>query len=417
MPTPSENSRIPVEPVVFETLDWKPSVPEMYSRAEVVRQTGSYKAAITAKIGTWELRFSGAEAADVEDATRQLVEFDKYAQRMLGTDNPALGPMTAILLRTESASSSQIEQLTTSARQLALAEIGEGEKANALTVIGNVRAMEAALELAAVVNERTILTMHRELMAGQIGLRQITPGAFRKEQVWIGPGLAGPRRAHFVPPHHGRLSEAMTDLVRFMQREDLPVLVQMAVAHAQFETIHPFSDGNGRTGRALSHALLRNKGVISSTTVPISAGLLVELERYFAALDKFQNGDAGPIIREFAAASRIAVTTGTRLVEELAAQLNKSRAMMQGLRADSLAWQILPHLIAQPAVNAKYLVETLGIGEMAALRALNALTERGVIAEMTGKARGRVWQHKGVLGTLDEYAARLRRLSASRANV
>ncbi|MFF1832412.1 hypothetical protein [Paenarthrobacter sp. NPDC058040] len=126
----------------------------LYSRAEVDRQAGPYQASVTASIADWTPHISGEDSADIEDATRQLVAFDKHAQRTLGTNNPALGPMTAILLRTESASSSQIEQLTTSAQQLALAEIGErteieeGNKANALTVIGNVRDMEAALQLA-----------------------------------------------------------------------------------------------------------------------------------------------------------------------------------------------------------------------------------------------------------------------------
>lgn len=105
--------------------------------------------------------------ADVEDATRALVAFDRHAQSRLGTDNPALGPMTAILLRTESASSSQIEQLTTSAKQLALAEIDEGDKANALTVIGNVRAMEAALQLSDDISEDSILATHSRSCAAR----------------------------------------------------------------------------------------------------------------------------------------------------------------------------------------------------------------------------------------------------------
>ncbi|MDI2037130.1 Fic family protein [Paenarthrobacter nitroguajacolicus] len=410
MPT-SPPPDFPVDPVSFETFDWKPRAPGMYSRAEVERQTGPYQAAVTARIANWTPEISGQDAADVEDATRQLVRFDKHAQQTLGTDNPALGPMTAILLRTESASSSQIEQLTTSAKQLALAEIDAGHKANALTVIGNVRAMEAALQLADDINEDSILAMHRALMLHQQGFDPAGAGRFRDEQVWIGPGQAGPRTAEFVAPHHSRIHGAITDLVKFIQRPDISVLVQVAVSHAQFETIHPFPDGNGRTGRALAQSILRNKGLVGSTAVPISAGLLVNTGRYFAALGSFRNGDAGPIVREFAGAARIAATTGTRLVDDLVAQLEESRARLAGLRADAAAWRVLPALIGQPAVNTRFLMTELGLGEMAALRALDTLSGRGVLVETSGQGRKRVWQHRGIFEVLDSYAADIRRMS------
>ena len=410
MPTPAE-ARIPITPVSFETLDWKPQAPEMFSRAEVARQTGPYEAAVTASIAGWTPSISGEIFADVEDATRQLVDFDKHAQQTLGTNNPALGPMTAILLRTESASSSQIEQLTTSAKQLALAEINEGDKANALTVVGNVHAMEAALQLADDITEATILSMHEALMIHQRGFDPLDAGRFRGEPVWIGRGEAGPRLADFVAPHHDRIRDAIKDLVGFVNRQDLPVIVQVAVSHAQFETIHPFPDGNGRTGRALAQSILRNKGLVGSTAVPISAGLLVHTERYFEALGSFRAGDAGPIVSEFAQASRIAATTGSRLVDNLVEQLEDSRAKMTGLRSDAAAWKVLPTLIGQPAVNSKYLMSKLGLGEMAAQRALDALTDRGVLVETSGRDRNRVWQHPGVFEVLDGYAAQIRRMS------
>lgn len=411
MPTFSEETRIPIPSVSFETLGWRPRVPEMYSRAEVLRQPGRYEAAITPEIEGWLPQVSSADAADIEDATRALVEFDAYAQRELGIDNPALGPMSAILLRTESASSSQIEQLTTSAKQIALAEIGEGEKANALAVLGNVRAMEAALGLADDISESSILAMHGALMAHQPGFDADLAGRFREEQVWIGTGNAGPLTAKFVAPHHSRVRNAIEDLVRFMKREDLSVLVQVAVAHAQFETIHPFPDGNGRTGRALAQAILRNKGLVGTTTVPVSAGLLTRIEHYFEALESFRDGDAGPIVREFALASRIASATGRKLVTRLAEELEQSRKQLKGVRSNAAAWRVLPALVGQPVVNSKYLANVLGLGEMAALRALDTLAERGVVTETTSQRRGRVWQHRGMLSALDEYASEIRRLS------
>nr|WP_188551895.1 Fic family protein [Sediminivirga luteola] len=383
----------------------------MHSRAEVARQTGSYASAVTPRIAFWTPAMSADLSADTEDATRRLVEFDAHAQRTFNTDDPALGPMSAILLRTESASSSQIEQLTTSAQQLALAEIGESHKANALTVVGNVRAMEAAIRLARDISEASILAMHEALLRRQRGFEN-EAGRYRTEPVWIGPGEAGPRLADFVAPHHSRIRGAIDDLITFILRQDIPVLVQVAVAHAQFETIHPFTDGNGRTGRALAQSIMRNKGLVGSTAVPISAGLLIDTDRYFAALTAYRAGDAEPIVREFASASRIAAATGTALVNELSQQLDQSRAKMKGLRSDAAAWRLLPALVGQPAVNTKYVMDVLGLGEMAALRALKSLTERGVLTETTGRSRNRVWQHRGIFAVLDAYAERIRRMSA-----
>ena len=176
--------------------------------------------------------------------------------------------------------------------------------------------------------------------------------------------------------------------------------------------IHPFPDGNGRTGRALAQSILRSKGLIGSAAVPISAGLLVDVPRYFAALSAFRKGDAGPIIAEFAQASRIAASTGTRLVRDLVTQLDVSRAKLRGVRSDAAAWRVLPVLIGQPAVNTNYLMTTLGFGEMAALRALQSLTERGILTEATGRARSRVWLHPGIFRVLDGYAAEIQRMSS-----
>ncbi len=407
------DSRIAIEPTVDEVYDWVPNPHAGASRAEIARQTGKYGACVAANIAHWNPKIAALDSADIEDATRQLVEFNTYVQRVLGVDNPAIGPMSAILLRTESASSSQIEQLTTSARQLALAEIDEGDKGNARMVVGNVRAMEAALRIAGEITVPMVLEMHRELMEHQSGFDQREAGKIRSEQVWVGPGDAGPLLADFVPPHHTRVMQAMTDLSEFLAREDLPVLVQAAVAHAQFETIHPFVDGNGRTGRALVHAIFAAKGVAASTSIPISAGLLVDVPRYFRALTAFRSGDAGPIIRQFAQASRIAVQGGMRLVDDLANQLAASRATLDGVRSDAAAWRVLPLLVGQPAINVKFLRAKLGISEMTALRALETLTAAGILAESTGKARSRVWQHGGIFGVLDAYAGNFRRAAGS----
>lgn len=397
-----------VPAVSHESATWEPASSGLHSRAELRRQRGRYRSTIPATIAEWQPNLSGPMAADLEDATRALADFDDHAMRTLGADDPAIGPMSAILLRTESASSSQIENLTTSASQLALAGLELSEAPNAITVVGNVRAMEAALLLSEHLDEAAILTMHRELLAAQPGLKRHA-GTLRDELVWIGRDSAGPLGAEFVAPQPARITPALDDLMRFADREDLPVLVQVAVAHAQFETVHPFVDGNGRTGRALAQALLRNKGLASHMTVPISAGLLTDTGTYFSALTAYRAGDAWPIVRRFAEASRYAAATGRDLVDSLAAQLAEARERLAGVRPQAAAWQVLPRLVAQPIVTTAYLVDTLGMGKVTATRALDVLAERGVLTERTGRRRNRVWQHTGMLDVLDAYAEAIRR--------
>ncbi|QTX05922.1 Fic family protein [Agromyces archimandritae] len=417
MPTDGTNAdegRVDVPATGTSRHEWRPRHPEIFSRAETLRQTGPYDSAVPSAISAWSPRFPAALITDLDEASRALLEFDRYALDRLGAGNPALGPMSAILLRTESASSSQIEQLTASARQLALAEIDEGDRANAGVVVANVRAMEAALALSEHLDLDSILAMHRALLARQPGLEG-EAGRLRTELVWIGGrDNAGPRGADFIASQPGLIRPALDDLVAFIDRVDLPVLAQLAVAHAQFETIHPFVDGNGRTGRALAQAMLRNKRLATHTTVPISAGLLIDTPRYFDALGAYREGDAGPILRSFADAARFAAVSGRGLVEALAGVLDESRAKLAGVRSVSRAWDVVPHLIAQPVVNTRHLRESLGLTEMTALRAVETLTERGVLVERTGRARNRVWQHPGVLDALDGYAAEIRRSTRHR---
>ena len=239
-----------------------------------------------------------------------------------------------MLLRSESAASSQIENLTSSARALAEAEIGEGARANAAVILANVRTMQAALDLAGRLDEAAVLAMHRALMSQQ---SVHAAGAWREQQVWVGGSPLHPGDAHYVPPVAADVPGLMADLVRFMDRDDLPPLAHAALAHAQFETIHPFTDGNGRTGRALLHSVLLHTGAIRRVTVPISAGLLALRDDYFAALTAYRKGDAEPILRCVAEAAR----SGTHIGERLVATLRGVRdewAEQLTARAGSASW-------------------------------------------------------------------------------
>lgn len=231
-----------------------------------------------------------AVEALVAEASAEIARFDVG----VGAE---IAPFAAVLLRSESAASSKMEHLTASAKAIALAELGDPSRHNAAEIVANCRAMRAALALAEQLDEAAILGMHAVLLASS---HPEWCGAWRREQVWIGGSDGGPLDATYVAPHHDRVPAAMHDLVRFLSRDDLPPLTQAAVAHAQFETIHPFPDGNGRVGRALIHALLRGKGLTRQVTVPVSAGLLTDTDGCFGALGAYRDGDPAPLVRQVA---------------------------------------------------------------------------------------------------------------------
>ncbi|MCL2471309.1 MAG: Fic family protein [Propionibacteriaceae bacterium] len=400
-------AQIPVSPVEYEDHIWQASDETGVSRSRRVSASGPYRSALPARIADYSAALASEVAADVDEASSALAQFDAYAAQTWGTSAGGT-PMSSILLRTESASSSQIEQLTVGARQLALAEIGQETSTNAKTVLGNVRAMEQALTRVNVVNEESIQSIHAVLMAHQPGWEH-HGGHYRDQLVWVGSSGVGPRDASYVAPQPERVQAAMADLIRFIARVDLPIVFQIAIAHAQFETIHPFVDGNGRTGRAIVHAMLAVSGTVRHGAIPLSAGLLTDTHGYFSALTAYRSGDAGPIVRRFADACRFAVSSGRTLLDALAFQQANDREKLAGLRRQATAWKILPWLVAHPVVDASSVTTITGLNPVAAQRGLAQLTTSGVLVERTGRRRNRVWQHNPNLRILDDYAARLTR--------
>ncbi|MDZ7931144.1 MAG: Fic family protein [Rhodococcus sp. (in: high G+C Gram-positive bacteria)] len=343
--------------------------------------------------------------AESEDALREIVRFDQYASLRLGPSTE-LAPMSSVLLRTESAASSRIENLTVGARALALAELGSPTTRNASIVSANVRAMEAALDVGTSIDEVTVLAMHRALMEPS---GDPLPGKWRTQQVWIGGSDIGPHRAAFVPPHHDRLPEALHDVFAFAARSDIPVIPHVAVTHAQFETLHPFTDGNGRTGRAIIHGMLRRAEVIERVTVPLSAGLLTDTAGYFESLDAYRTGDIEAIVRSLTAATFHAVAGGRRLVDDLATARTEYAERIVA-RSDSVVWRLLDALVAQPVVDNAYVRGTFGVSEIAAQRAIDKLADAGVLHQTSKGRRNRVWQADEILAALDHFADGIRRV-------
>ena len=382
-----------LRPVTYENVRWEPQGVRYASAA--LPKYGTYHPAVPANIADLVLDLPPSAFAEAESASHEITRFDAE----LGGE---IASFAAVLLRSESAASSQIENLTASARAIAEAELsGAKPKRNAEMIVANTAAMQAAVSLSDTVDADAILAMHRALMAKE---PRHTPGEFRTEPVWIGGGST-PIGATFVGPRHELVPGAIGDLIAFAQRADVPALPQIAVAHAQFETIHPFTDGNGRTGRALVQAILRNKGLTRQVTVPVSAGLLADTGSYFAALTTYRDGDAAPIVERFSQASILAIANGRQLVADLRGIRENWNDVITA-RSDSAVWKVADLLTRRPVVNAALLAQELGIESTNAHRYLNPLTEAGILVETTSGPRNRVWRSPEVLAALDAFAER-----------
>jgi len=394
----------------WERYPWEPQTPyASMSRSAASRIGKPYSAAVPATIAAMRFDLDPAVASTAEDARAEVTRFDAELSAMF-SDDAELAPLASVLLRTESASSSQIENITAGSRALALAELGLTRYgSNAKLVVANVDAMERAIQLAESINPETILDIHEALMRGQA---HADPGQFRSQQVWIGGADASPHTADFVPPHHERIPAAIDDLCSFVARTDVPLIAQAAIAHAQFETIHPFNDGNGRTGRALVHAMLQRGGATRRTTVPVSAGLLTNTRTYFEALTAYREGDPNPIVARFSDASFSAISNGRHLAADLDG-INRGWRERLSARRDSVAWRILPILLSQPAVTSRLVQGRTGASQPAVDRALRQLVDAGIVVGKgehgEGRKRDTVWRSDDVIAALDNFGERARR--------
>ena len=393
----SSSAASPWPVVTTEEHAWSPSE-QVLAHLDVFarhRLSRPYRSAVLPPIADHPVRLESDTLALADEATSTVIRFDERMRAL-----PV--PMPTVLLRSESASSSQIEHLTTNARNLALAEIGLASKQNADLVAGNVRAMRAALELDHDLDATLVLAVHAALLDHS---DQDIAGSWRDAQVWIGSGDLSPHGADFVPPHHTRVQAAIDDLMGFAARTDVPALPHAALVHAQFESIHPFIDGNGRTGRVLLHLVLRNHGVARHTTVPVSAGLLRDTSRYFAALAAFQQGEPDPIVRQVAHAAMAAVLNGQQLADDVIRIRATWRERITA-RRDASAWRLADALLAQPVVDTRTAAALIGVAERNARTAIETLEASDVIAPFTTSSRGRAWQAPMVLEAMDDFAKR-----------
>ena len=319
-------------------------------------------------------------------------------------DDRLLDPLLHLLMRSESIASSRIEGIQVDARVLALAEArrraGRRVGSRAREVISNVEAMELAIGRAAAVDQLSpheLLSVHEVLMRDHLP----TAGQLRTVQNWIGGNDHNPCGADFVPPPPEFVSELMEDLCAFCNANQAPALVQAAIAHAQFETIHPFDDGNGRTGRALMHILLRRRGLTARVTPPISVALSHARSAYINGLVSFRADDLEQWLEVCIAAVLSSVALAERYrtsVAELLAEWRQRLRDGANPRSDAAAWLILDRLPAYPVLNRSDAAEFSGRSLPAVDLGLRQLEDAGVLEPIRDQSPSRrSWEPSGLL--------------------
>ena len=314
------------------------------------------------------------------------------------------------LLRSESVASSKIERLSAPPSDVLAALAGMGAGRIATQIAANVRAMQRGMKIASrneALGTADILSVHRALMEKD-EVDSAWAGRLRDRQNWIGGSDISPRDALFVPPAPELIAPLLEDLVHFANRQDLSSLVQSAIVHAQFETIHPFVDGNGRVGRALIHVVLRKRMAIKKAIVPISTALLANTERYFSALEQMRMGDLDGWVIEFAKAASTAAREGMHLASDLRT-LSERWLSLCSPRSGSALESILSALIRQPIVNLELLQTIVNVADKNIYDAIDTLADAGVLQETTGGRRNRVWIAPDVVDLVQRFESRVGR--------
>ncbi len=370
------------------------------------RRACQYESVIPDELCAFDAPFSADLTGVVSDAETGVHRLNAHAL-------PALAPLARLLLRTESIASSKVEGMQVNARDLARAEarLETGGKAGstAAEILANIDAMELAIHRAAgssAVTVPDLVNIHAALMAS--APNQHVSGLVRTEQNWIGGNNYNPCGASFVGPPPQEVARLLDDLCHAINDDALPPVIQAGLVHAQFEAIHPFLDGNGRTGRALIHVVLRRRGLTQLYVPPISVVLASDKGSYIAGLNDYAKGDVEAWLTAFAAATAQSASLASRYLVQVQALQDHWRAMLRTAanpRADSVAWAIIDVMPAHPMISVPVAVAATGRTKAVVNDALVQLEAAGVATRASQGNRNRIWEAAGLLDLLADLEA------------
>jgi Fic family protein len=384
------------------------------------RRSCDYDAYVPDALTGRRIVLDGDAAADIADAERAIAVLDAQASTLVDTE-----ALARILLRAECVASSRIEGLEVGARRLLRAEaaIELGEEPGDVTateVLGNIDAMASAIRTVTTGTSITVdllLEFHKRLLRGT--RLEAQAGRVRTEQNWIGGSDYNPCSAAFIPPPPEYVHDLLNDLCSFCNDDALPAVAQAAIAHAQFETIHPFADGNGRTGRALVHFVLRRRGLATRVLPPISLVLATWANDYIAGLGatRYRGPASSTAARDgtnlwvarFAAACLRAVEDATSFEERARLLHEEWRTRLGRVRTGSAADLLLRALPGAPVITVNSAAAHVGRTFKAVNDAIARLTDANILRQVSVGRRNRAFEAADVI---EAFTALERRLSS-----
>ncbi|HWC09195.1 MAG TPA: Fic family protein [Solirubrobacterales bacterium] len=354
----------------------------------------------------------GDDEPALESATAALAERAGTAVRELNNESSGLVPLEGLgrqLLRSEALASSQIEGLSISHRKLAEADLaGRAGPHKAAEILGAIRAMESAMEIgerADPLDVEAIARLHAELST--VPPLDRIAGQIREEASWIGG--ADPPAAEYVGPPAEEVEPLLEDLCEFINRDDISPVTQAAIMHAQFESIHPFGDGNGRVGRCLIHVVFHRLGLAPHYVPPISLVMGANKDAYIAGLESYRAGRLDEWVNYFARAVEVAAAKAGEFSAAVTALQDEWRERVRPVRRDSAVLPLIDLLPEYPVVTAAVAERRIDRTRPATLAALARLAEVGALKRHRNQKRGDSWEAKELFSLLDEFeeAARL----------
>ena len=382
------------------------------------RQSCEYEAYVPDHLVGRGITLDGDVAADVADAEAAIARLNAAAVTLVDTE-----AIARLLLRAECVASSKIEGLEVGPRRLIRAEaarvLGDpSEDATADEILGNIDAMSWAVETLAgrkKISVDGLLEVHRRLLGGTRLADHA--GKVRTEQNWIGGSSYNPCNASFVPAPPEEVEALLDDLCVFCNDDSLPAVAQAAIAHAQFETIHPFIDGNGRTGRALIHVLLRRRGLAERVLPPISLVLATWATDYVAGLtaSRYRGAPTSPPAHEglnrwialFASAAGRSVSDADAF-EATVGEIEKTwRTRVGRIRADSATDRLVRALPGAPIVTVAGAADIIDRSFQQTNEAIARLVDAKVLKQVTVGRRNRAFEAGEIVDAFTDLERRL----------
>lgn len=378
----------------------------------------TYDAYVPDELAGRTFRLDGQVAADVADAETAIARLNAAGRTLADTE-----ALARLLLRAESVASSHIEGLEVGPRRLLRAEAARAlgvpaQDVTAEEVLGNVDAMAwavSSLAAARRIGVTDLLEAHRRLLSGTRLAEHA--GRVRDRQNWIGGSSYNPCSAAFVPPPKDDVRRLLEDLCAFATDDSLSPVVQAAIAHAQFETIHPFVDGNGRIGRALIHAILRRRGLATAVLPPISLVLATLARSYIDGLmgtryrgradSAAANEGINRWIALFSGACRRAVDDASSFELAIAEIQRKWRAKLGHVRAGSATALLISALPGAPVITASGAATLVGRSFQATNQAISKLDDAGILKQRNLGRRNRVFEAEAVIDAFTDLERRL----------